>query len=105
MESIGIETLYTIAGVVAATGLIVQVIKVLFPGDNPDAQWTRRIAVIVAFILTSIVAVANGVAEGDNVVMFWLAVVLNGFVAGLAASAAFDTLKYGTARTVEEPPV
>jgi len=104
MESIAAETLYTVAGIVAATTLIVQVIKVLFPGDNPDAQWTRRISVLVAFVLTLIVAVANGVAEGENVIMFWVAVVLNGFVGGLAASALFDTAKYGTARTVIEPP-
>ncbi|RLE18823.1 MAG: hypothetical protein DRJ50_12755 [Actinobacteria bacterium] len=101
MDSITVEMLLTVAGITLITGLFVQAIKMLWPGDKPDAQWLRRIALIVAIVLTLIVAVATGVPEGAQPILFYLLAVINGVVAGLAATAAFDTAKYGDARVVE----
>ena len=45
---------------------------------------------------------ATAIPVGVNVAGFFVAALLTGIVVGLAAGAAFDTIKYGETRTVND---
>lgn len=102
MESITIDTLLSIAGIVLVTGLVVEAVKWVYPGEIAS-KWLRLGSMLLAVALTIVVAAAVGVEDGANMILAWVVVVINGIIAGMAASAGFDTIKYGTARVVESP--
>lgn len=100
MEQITIESLFTVAGASLATGVLVSVTKLF--RDITD-QWARRLAVLYAVAILMIAAVSLGPPDGTNAVLFFFAALLNGLVAGLAASSAFETARHGDARKVLSP--
>ena len=100
MEEITIESLFTVAGASLATGLLVQVTKLFVTVTD---QWARRLAVLYAVAILMIAAISPGPPDGTNVILFFLAAFLNGLVAGLAASSAFETARHGDARKVLSP--
>lgn len=98
MGEITIDTMLTVTGVTLVIGIVLQGLKVMVSGLT--TQWLRRIALILGIVLMVVVSFASGVPEGTNAVIFGLVAAVNGIVAGLAAGAAFDTIKYGDSRVV-----
>lgn len=97
MEQITLESLATVAGVVAAVAIVVQAIKVVYPGSL-SAYALRTLSLVTGLVLWLVVTGFSEIPEDANVVLFWVLAALNGLVAGLAASGAVDTAKYGLDR-------
>lgn len=100
-EQITIETLLTVVGATLVAGLLVQVTKIMW--SNISDQWTRRLSVIygVVIMVLGTLLVQPDPDQTDAVV--YVLAVLNGLVAGLAASAGFETVRHGDARVVATP--
>lgn len=98
MEQITIDTLLTVTGVTLVVGIILQGIKVAY--SSITGQWLRRLALGLGVVLMVAMAATSGIEPGVNVVAFYLVAAINGIIAGLAAGAAFDTIKYGDSRTI-----
>jgi len=98
MEQITIDTLLTVTGVTLVVGVVLQGIKVVYPPIG--RQWLRRLALGFGVALMIVMAATSGIEPGVNVVAFYVVAAINGIVAGLAAGAAFDTIKYGDNRTI-----
>ena len=104
MDDFSIDILATAAGVAAAVVAIVGLIRVVWPW-NLSGWMLRSLSVLLGVGLAALASAALIGPEappGDSrvavLVLFWLFVGLNGATAGLAASAAFDTAKYGLDR-------
>jgi hypothetical protein len=96
---ITIESFATTTGVALTIGIILQAVNLM--AWSLSTQWIRRIALILGIVLVPLVAwSAGGPPAAANVVMFYLVAAVNGIVAGLAAGAGYDTIKYGTARSI-----
>ncbi len=93
---ITIESLATVVGATAAVGIILQGLKQVLA---LSLQWLRRLAVILGIVLMVGMA-ATAIPDAVNVVAYFVVAAVNGVVVGLAAGAAFDTIKYGDGRTV-----
>ncbi len=105
MDDFSIDILATAAGVAAAVVAIVGLIRVVYPW-NLSGWMLRSLSVVLGVGLAALASAAligPAAPPGDSrvavLVLFWLFVGLNGATAGLAASAAFDTAKYGIDRT------
>lgn len=101
MEAITIESLLTVTGVTLVIGIVLQGIKVAFP--KLSTQWIRRVALILGVVFMVIAAWASG-SEGAarTLVLLYFIAGVNGIISGLAAGAAWDTFKYGDARTIAQ---
>ncbi len=95
---ITIESLSTVAGATAAVVILLQGTKRLI---DITSLWLRRLAVIAGAVLVVGMS-ATAIPVGVNVAGFFVAALLTGIVVGLAAGAAFDTIKYGETRTVND---
>jgi len=99
MEAITIESLGTVVGVTLVILAILQGIKVAFP--KLTSQWIRRVALILGIVLMVVAMWISGpVGIARELVALYLVAAVNGVIAGLAAGAGFDTLKYGDSRSV-----
>lgn len=87
--------LLTVAGATAAALIITQFAKALF---NTSVAVTRTIALVTGVVVVVFVTVFTG---EDTSPVEWLLAVLVGMQAGLAASAAYDTVRSGVTYSVE----
>lgn len=97
MDEFTLSSLATIAGVTVAAGIITQVVKLLF--DNLSAVSIRRVALLSGIVLYVAAGFAVGVDPALNTFAAVLLFLLNGSIAGLAASAVYDTARFGEDRT------
>ena len=99
MEAITIESLSTVVGVTLVIIAILQGVKVALP--DLATQWIRRVALLLGISLMVLATWVSG-SEGAarELTALYLIAGVNGIVAGLAAGAGFDTLKYGVSRSV-----
>ena len=104
MDEFSIEILASAAGVAAIVVAIISLFRVLWPWGL-SVSVLRILSVVLGVGLAALASFAliGPVAPDDPAVapliLFWLFVGLNGATAGLAASAGFDTAKYGIDRT------
>jgi hypothetical protein len=104
MDEFSIEILASAAGVAAIVVAIISLFRVLWPWGL-SVSVLRILSVVLGVGLAALASLAfiGPVAPDDPavapLVLFWLFVGLNGATAGLAASAGFDTAKYGIDRT------
>ncbi len=101
-EPIGAASLGTIVGITAVVLVVVQVVKALPILGNASSGFYRILALFAGAGLAVIAAgsgissevVPDLVADGTfSLIAFWVLVVLNGLVAGLAAVGLFDTTR------------
>ena len=85
MDLVDITTLGTVAGATAGAVVITQFVKVLGP-DRWSGGFYRRIAAISGVLLMLAALIASGEVVLAGVVL----AVLNGMIAGAAASASYD---------------
>lgn len=83
-----LTTLATVAGATALTPIIVQAIKVVLAafGTDPGAVVWRALSLIIAVIILIGATILTGPAEIAVVVL----ALVNGIIAGVAASALYD---------------
>ena len=104
MDEFSIEILASAAGVAAIVIAIIALFRVLWPWGL-SAAVLRILSVVLGGGLAALASSAGigPEAPADDsrlavLILFWLFIGLNGATAGLAASAAFDTAKYGLDR-------
>ena len=94
MEPLSLEAMTTIAGATLAAGLLTQATKVML-GTVPDL-WVRRMSLFYGVVVMLIATFTIGV-EGRGV---FLVAAMNGVIAGLAASGAYEVVRHGESRLV-----
>ena len=80
--------LLTVPGAVAAAILVVKFLTLTVM----PSRWARKAAIIVAALVFIVATVSNG---GDFTLIEYMAMVLTGLSAGLAANAAYDSADSG----------